>query len=102
MLAHFVSIRDSNHGTELGKTIVSQDMVCQPIKIGADVWVGDGARILMGSQIPDGCVIAANAVVLGKSQLEANKIYGGVPVRCLGERKPAAQNQTGGVKNQDE
>jgi len=85
--AQYCSVRDSNHGIVLGEKFMKQDMVVAPIKIGADVWIADGVRVLMGSQIPDGCVIAANAVVLGKSEMEKNKVYGGVPIKCIGERK---------------
>jgi acetyltransferase-like isoleucine patch superfamily enzyme len=33
------------------------------IKIGNNVWIGDGVKILSGSDIGDGCVIAANATI---------------------------------------
>lgn len=37
-----------------------------PIHIGANVWIGDGARILAGAEIPAGSIIGANSVVKGK------------------------------------
>jgi len=93
-VAAFSSIRDSNHGTTLGTPTLQQDVVCRPIFIGDDVWIGERVAVLMGSIIPDGCVIAANAVVLGKSKLELNCIYGGVPARLLKPREsvPAANS----------
>ena len=87
MVAPFCGIRDGNHGMVLGTPMTFQDGVFKPVAIGSDVWIGEGARVLLGSFIPDGCVIAANAVVLGKSKLEPYCIYGGVPVRFLKKRE---------------
>jgi len=36
------------------------------IKIGNNVWIGDGVNIFSGADIGDGCIIAANAVVSKK------------------------------------
>lgn len=53
-----------------------------PIKIGNSCWIGDNAVILAGSEICDGCVIAANTVV---KDLKVNKpcLIGGVPAKVL-------------------
>lgn len=53
-----------------------------PIKIGSCCWIGDNAVILAGSEICDGCVIAANAVV---KDLKVDKpcLIGGVPAKVL-------------------
>ncbi|EMO2483114.1 MULTISPECIES: DapH/DapD/GlmU-related protein [Citrobacter] len=52
------------------------------VKIGNCCWIGDNAVILAGSDICDGCVIAANAVVKG---LKVDKpcLIGGVPAKVL-------------------
>ncbi len=86
-LAEHSSIRDANHGTVLGSDVLTQHSVYGPIVIGRDVWIGAGCRILKGASIPDGCVIGANSVVLEKSVLEPNCIYGGTPVRFLKRRE---------------
>ena len=83
LVAEFVSVRDSNHGTAAGQLINKQPSVHGTVEIGSDVWIGAGARILKDAKIPDGCVIAANSVVLGSSRLEPDGIYGGAPVRLL-------------------
>lgn len=83
LVAEFVSVRDSNHGTAPGCPINRQHAVHGTVEIGSDVWIGAGARILKDAKIPDGCVIAANSVVLGSSRLEPDGIYGGSPVRLL-------------------
>ena len=36
-----------------------------PVRIGKNVWLGDGVAVLAGADIGDGCVIGANAVVTG-------------------------------------
>ncbi|HWA31426.1 MAG TPA: acyltransferase [Rhizomicrobium sp.] len=85
--AHCVVI-PANHGIlRNGMPIARQPMQRQGIRIGNDVWLGAGARILDGSVIGNGCVVAAGAVVRG--ELEPNGIYGGVPARLLGWRKLA-------------
>lgn len=86
LVAEHVSIRASNHGIKLGSLIRNQKNSVSPVFIGNDVWIGKGSTILAGSRIPDGCVIGANSLVLGKSELRENCIYGGVPVRFLSRR----------------
>lgn len=85
--AHCVII-PANHGTSLDGGLVSrQPMSKRGIRIGDDVWLGAGVRVLDGASIGAGCVVAAGAVVRG--ELEPAGIYGGVPARFLGWRKPA-------------
>ncbi len=36
-----------------------------PVRIGNNVWLGDGVAVLAGAEIGDGCVIGAHAVVTG-------------------------------------
>ena len=54
------------------------------IVVGDDVWIGANCVILDGAAIGDGCVVAAASVVRGK--LEPYGVYGGNPLRKLGER----------------
>ena len=54
------------------------------IVIGDDVWIGANCVLLDGTVIGEGCVIAASSVVRGK--LEPYGIYGGNPLKKLGER----------------
>jgi acetyltransferase-like isoleucine patch superfamily enzyme len=51
------------------------------IDIGNDVWIGYGAMLLPGANIPDGVVIGANAVI--SKPLEPYGIYVGNPARLL-------------------
>lgn len=51
------------------------------MRIGDHVWIGLGAIILRGSQIGDGAVISAGAVVMGKIKASTNAI--GNPARSF-------------------
>ena len=86
LIAEYVSIRDSDHGTKKTSNINTQELTSIPIQIKDDVWIGAGVRLLKGSLINKGCVIAANSVVLTKNKTLENTIYGGTPIRKIGER----------------
>ncbi|HEU0095363.1 MAG TPA: acyltransferase [Rhizomicrobium sp.] len=82
--AHCVIV-PANHGIALdGGLIADQPLSKRGVKIGNDVWIGAGARILDGTVIGDGCVVAAGAVVRGT--LEPDGIYAGVPARLVRRR----------------
>lgn len=77
----------ANHGIALdGGLIADQPLTRRGIRIGDDVWIGAGARILDGADIGDGCVVGAGAVVRGR--LEPLGIYAGVPARLVRMREP--------------
>lgn len=57
----------------------------KPMTIGDHVWIGLGAIILRGSQIGDGAVISAGAVVMGKIKAGTNAI--GNPARSFSNIK---------------
>lgn len=81
-IATHVVIVPMNHGFDDPNTpIRKQPIVARGIRIGDDVWIGAGARILDGVDIAKGCVIGAGAVVT-KSTVPYG-IYGGVPARLL-------------------
>jgi acetyltransferase-like isoleucine patch superfamily enzyme len=97
--AHCVII-PANHGTALDSGLIAdQPLSKRGIHIGNDVWLGAGVRVLDGAVIGDGCVVAAGAVVRG--ELESCGIYGGVPARLLGWRKPNATYLKGIVYGAD-
>ncbi|KAA5597168.1 acyltransferase [Blastochloris sulfoviridis] len=84
MIAPFVHIVDSDHGTRRGQLMNRQANVAAPITIGSDVWIGTHAVILKGVTIGDGAVVAAGAVV--REDVPANTIVGGTPAKIIGER----------------
>ena len=52
--------------------------------IGNDCWIGAGAVFLDGAEIGDGCIVGANAVVIGK--FPNNTIIAGMPAKVIGNR----------------
>lgn len=85
MIAPFVYIVDSNHGTDLGKPMNQQNNVTVPIKIGSDVWIGSHSSILKGVTIGDGAIIASGSVVT--KNVEPFSIVGGIPATKIKNRK---------------
>jgi acetyltransferase-like isoleucine patch superfamily enzyme len=84
--AHCVIV-PANHGTALDEgPIAEQPLSKCGIRIGNDVWLGAGVRVLDGAVIGDGCVVAAGAVVRG--ELAPYGIYAGVPARRVRWRLP--------------
>ena len=82
MIGEYVSIRDADHGVNPDEYICKQKLQASGIDIGDDVWIAAGCRILKGTTIPSGCVIAANAVVTNRSIFDKDLqkgIYAGVP-----------------------
>ncbi|WP_369292706.1 acyltransferase [Nocardioides oceani] len=52
------------------------------IEVGDDVWIGSGVTVLPGARIPDGCVVAANATVVGVFD-EPRCLLAGLPARVI-------------------
>ena len=55
------------------------------IVIGDDVWIGANCVLLDGAVIGDGCVVGAGCLVRGV--LAAYRVYGGHPLREIGQRR---------------
>jgi acetyltransferase-like isoleucine patch superfamily enzyme len=83
-IAHGVSIISVNHGMDMGMEIARQPVVPGRVRIGRDVWIGAGARILKGVNIGSGAVIGAGAVVT--RDVPDNCVVGGVPARVIRQR----------------
>ena len=81
-----VKMFSTNHGTSLKEPMTFQEMQEADIVIGNDCWIGANSVILKGVTIPDGCVVAAGAVV-SKPLTEPYTIYGGIPAKKISTRK---------------
>lgn len=77
LIAEYVSIRDSNHATNIGTNINAQPLQSENLIIGRDVWIGRGCAIIKGATVKDGSVIAANSVL--NKQTYDNSIFAGAP-----------------------
>jgi acetyltransferase-like isoleucine patch superfamily enzyme len=84
MIAPFVSIVDSNHGTDRSKPMNRQPNSSKEIHISDDVWIGTHAVVLAGVSIGKGAIVAAGAIV--REDVEPYTIVGGVPAKIIGER----------------
>jgi acetyltransferase-like isoleucine patch superfamily enzyme len=58
-------------------------LICQPILIKRNAWIGVGATILPGVTIGENAVVAAGAVVA--KDVPANTVVGGVPAKLIKE-----------------
>lgn len=85
LIAPFVYIVDSDHGTRKGTPINQQENTSKPIKVGSDVWIGAHSIVLSGVAIGDGAIVAAGSVV--REDVGPNTIVGGVPAKRIGVRE---------------
>jgi len=85
MIASRVYISDHNHGL-----ITSEDLLLKPadrplsfkpVKIGNNVWIGEGVCILPGVELGDNVIVGANAVVT--HSFPAGVVIAGVPARVI-------------------
>jgi acetyltransferase-like isoleucine patch superfamily enzyme len=62
-----------------GRPIIEQGETRVGIKVGDDVWMGSGVRLLDGVSVGEGCVIGAGSVVT--RSLPRNSVAYGVPAK---------------------
>jgi acetyltransferase-like isoleucine patch superfamily enzyme len=85
-----VGIFSSNHGTIKGHPMTFQERKEASIVIGDDVWLGAHSVITAGTNIANGVIVAAGAVVT-RSITQEGVIVGGIPAKIIGERPPAPE-----------
>ena len=85
LIAMHCAIVSSNHSLPpRGRFIQHEPDVLLPTKIGKDVWLGAGVKVLGGVTIGDGCVVGAGAVVT--QDLPPGSVAVGVPARVIRQR----------------
>lgn len=85
-IAHNTTILSEEHKfADIDKNIKDQGCEYKRTRVGNNVWIGAGCRILGGSYIGSGSIIAAGAVV--KNTVKPNSIMGGIPAKLIKERK---------------
>lgn len=60
---------------------IKEKIGTKPIKIGKNCFIGCNALILKGTELGDGCVVGAGAVVSGK--FEAGSVIAGNPAKVI-------------------
>jgi len=80
-IGHRVTILTTEHMyVDSNLPIKRQQSELKSVTIGNNVWIGANVTILAGTEIPDGCIIGAGAIVTKKLEI-ANGIYIGNPAR---------------------
>lgn len=86
IFGNYVTLHSENHNfADISVPIRLQGVNRQGIKIGKDCWIGAKATILDGTELGDGCIVAAGAVVRGK--IPPYSIIGGVPAKVIKVRQ---------------
>lgn len=65
--------------------IIQQELTFQPVTISENCWLGFDVKVLAGSYISSGSIIAANSVVNGALKTK-NSIYAGSPAKLKKSR----------------
>ena len=89
LMASHVFISDNSHGSYKGDDNDSDPNIppternygLAPIKIGNNVWIGEGVMIMPGVTIGDGCVIGAHSIV--SKDVPAYTIAVGTPAKVI-------------------
>lgn len=86
LTGRFVLITDNSHGNNTKEVAEIAPLAREinsngPVRIGANVWIGDKVTILPNVTIGKGCIIAANAVVT--KDIPEYSVAAGVPAKVI-------------------
>lgn len=94
MAGQNVRFHSENHVfDDLSRPIREQGVMHQGIRVGNDVWIGAGAVFLDGANVGDGCIVAGNAVVTGRT-FPPYSVIGGMPAKVLKSRRSEEDKST--------
>lgn len=86
IIGQYLSCHPENHYfSDPSELIRLQGVSRKGIKVGGNCWVGAKVTFLDGSEVGNGCIVAAGAVVSG--QFPDNVIIGGVPAKIIKMRE---------------
>lgn len=80
-IAHNCSLITFEHDYSTGTIYRDNPVVLKSIKIGSNVWLGAGVRVLAGTVIENNVVLGAGAIVKGK--VDKDSLYAGIPARKI-------------------
>ena len=91
LMASHIYISDNSHGIYDGSNNDSsplippkeREYIASPVKIGKNVWIGEGVIIMPGVEIGDGCIIGAHSVV--NKNIKKYSIAVGAPAKVIKE-----------------
>lgn len=81
-IAPEVTLATGGHEVGTHERRAGQGLI-ENIKIGDGCWICQRALLAHGAEIPDGCVVAAGAVVIGNKNFEPDTLIGGVPAKTI-------------------
>jgi acetyltransferase-like isoleucine patch superfamily enzyme len=81
IMAEHCTVRDQDHLVDPEERLSEKAAPTAPVVLESNVWMGAGVRVLKGSHIGEGSVVAANAVVRGL--VPPGVVMGGIPARIL-------------------
>lgn len=91
LLSDWIYITDFDHRyTDLDVPIRKQGIVKAPVRIGADVWIGEKASVLRGADIGTGSVIGSQTLV--KGTIPPFSVAVGRPARVIKSRLPSGMS----------
>ncbi|MDO5420574.1 MAG: acyltransferase [Bacteroides sp.] len=86
IFGNYVSLHSENHNyLDINTPIRLQGVNRKGIIIGSNCWIGAKVTILDGTELGDGSIVAAGAVVRGK--IPPYSIIGGIPAKIIKTRK---------------
>jgi lipopolysaccharide O-acetyltransferase len=88
LVASRVFISDHDHGSYIGNNVphpsekqILKKLISSPVKIGNNVWLGEGVCVLKGVEIGENSIVGAQSVVT--KSIPKNSIAVGIPAKVI-------------------